>query len=397
MLTLFQLVYRLLTLLLCGIGLFLSAWIVFPAPTFFLLPLGVGAPEVSPWLLGLNGIATLLSLPKLSPLWLRRFALSCGLVGLILSALPLLQVPMTEQQAKTAMQKALGADYLESIPSYWQAQMRPQPFVLTDTFRGIPSSKVRHTSGIRFAAPDGVPLSLEVYRPPQVGKYPALIVIYGGAWQNGSPTQHAKFNDYMAARGYTVVAIDYRHAPRYRFPTQVEDVQTALAFIHQHATEYEVDWQRIALVGRSAGAHLAMLAAYQTKIPILAVVDYYGPVDLTAGYSDPPHPDPINTRAVLEAFIGGSPQELPISYQNASPINYVRKSLPPTLLIYGGRDHIVQAKFGQSLYDRLRTVGNTAVFLEIPWAEHEFDAIFNGISNQLALYYTERFLGWALK
>ena len=65
--------------------------------------------------------------------------------------------------------------------------------------------------------------------------------------------------------------------------------------------------------------------------------------------------------------------------------------------MYGGRDNIVQAKFGRTLRDRLRTVGSRAIFLEIPWAEHAFDAVFNGVSSQLALYYTERFLAWALQ
>lgn len=374
----------------------MSAWIVIPAPTLFLLPLGVGAPEVSPWLVGLNAIATLFSL-KVRRSWLSCVALALGIVGLILSLLPLSQLPATNQQAATAIVQALGDDYLAKIPKPVQLQMRSQPFVLADAFRGIPTPQVRYTSGILFAAPDGVPLTLDVYRPPQVGKYPAIVVIYGGAWQRGSPSENSDFNRYMAARGYVVWAIDYRHAPRYRFPTQIEDVKTALTFIEQHATHYETDLEHIALLGRSAGAHLAMLAAYRPNAPrIRAVVDYYGPVDLTEGYNDLPHPDPINIRAVLKAFLGGSPDELPQLYRQASPISYVTPSLPPSLLVYGGRDHIVQTKFGRILSERLRAVGSRAIFLEIPWAEHAFDAVFNGVSNQLALYYTERFLAWAL-
>lgn len=126
------------------------------------------------------------------------------------------------------------------------------------------------------------------------------------------------------------------------------------------------------------------------------MVNYYGPVNLPGGYKTPPNPDPINTRAVLKAFLGGSLKELPNQYEIASPINYLTHPLPPTLLIYGSRDHLVEARFGRQMYERLHDSGNTAVFLEIPWAEHAFDAVFNGVSNQLALYYTERFLAWAL-
>jgi acetyl esterase/lipase len=140
-----------------------------------------------------------------------------------------------------------------------------------------------------------------------------------------------------------------------------------------------------------------MLTAYDSSVlPVRAVVNYYGPNDLIRGYNDPPFPDAIDVRAVLRAFLGGTPDELKELYRRASPINYVKPNLPPSLLVYAGRDHIVQAKFGRSLYERLRATGDHAILLEIPWAEHAFDAVFNGPSNQLALYYTERFLAHAL-
>lgn len=390
--------YSLIAISLSSIGLFLSLWIVVPAPLYALLPLGVGAPEVSPWLLAGNAIALLLSLPHLSRKPIARVTLGLSLVGLLLSAMPLAQLPAADQRFNTAMETALGKNYLARLPQDVSTQLRSQPFTLVDAFRGIPTAPVRYTPGIQFATPQGVPLSLNIYRPPQVGKYPTVIVIYGGAWQRGSPSQDGEFSRYLAARGYTIIAIAYRHAPEHRFPAQLEDVQTALQFIRQQAATYEVDLERVALLGRSAGAHLAMLAAYQpSPLAIQAVVNYYGPVDLTVGYFDPPHPDPIDTRAILRSFLGGTPQDYPDLYRLASPITYVTRPLPPTLLIYGGRDHLVQAKFGRRLSDRLQATGTTAVFLEIPWAEHAFDAVFNGVSNQLALYYTERFLAWALR
>ena len=384
--------------LLSAAGLFLSLWILVPAPNLFLLPLGVGAPEVSPWLVGLNAIALLLALLGIQKGWLYQVALGCSLVSLIISSLPLLQLPAASTRFAAEMQAGLGADYLEKIPEVAQDHMRPQPFELLDAFRGISSGDVRLSQGIPFAAPDGVTLKLNVYRPQTAGKNPTIVVIYGGAWREGSPNHDESFSRYMAAQGYTVVAIDYRHAPHYRFPAQVEDVQTALTYIQQHADELEVEVGRVALMGRSAGAHLAMLAAYQpTILPIRAVVDYYGPVDLIRGYNDPPIPDPIDTQTVLKDFLGGTPDALTDAYRKASPINYIQPSLPPSLLIYAGRDHLVQAKFGRALFEELRATGNRAVWLEIPWAEHAFDAVFNGVSNQLALYYTERFLAWAMR
>jgi acetyl esterase/lipase len=388
------------------VSFFLSLWIVIPAPIDPLLILGVGAPEISPWLIIFNfiplGIATfqVLISAKLGlyySLW-QRLTLGISLVGLILSCLPLLQLPATQQKMAAAMVEGLGADYLANIPNEVRQNMRGHPFVFADALRGINTGEVRYTPNIQFATPDGVALSMDVYRPPKVGNYPAIVILYGGAWQYGNPKANADFSRYMAARGYTIFAIDYRHAPRYRFPAQLEDVRAALNFIRQSAAKYEAQADRMAILGRSAGGHLAMLAAYEPDaLPIRAVVSYYGPFNLTEGYKDPPNPDPLNVRALLSAFLGGTPEQLPETYIKASPASYVRQSLPPTLLIHGSRDHIVEVRFARDMYKRLRAVGNNGVLLEIPWAEHAFDAIFNGPSNQLALYYTERFLAWALK
>ena len=379
------------------VGLFLSLWVVVPAPTAFLLPLGVGAPEVSPWLIIINAITLLLAV-SIRKTWLYKLILGGSLLSLSLSLLPLIQLPIANTQFANEMATVLGTDYLSEIPQAVRAQMRPQPFVLADVFRGIPLKKVRIKRNILFASPDGIALKLNSYRPLATGKYPALVIIYGGAWKQGTPSNHETFSRYMAAQGYSVVAIDYRHAPQYRFPDQLQDIRAALQYIQHHAEALEIDSQRMALMGRSAGAHLALLAAYgQDSIRFQAVVNYYGPTDLAKAYYAPPFPDPINTRAVLEDFLGGTPEELPEMYQQASPINYINPDLPPSLLIYAGRDHLVEAKYGNQLEKQLRAVGNRAVLLTIPWAEHAFDAVFSGVSNQLALYYTERFLAWALQ
>ncbi|MBE9095411.1 alpha/beta hydrolase [Tychonema sp. LEGE 07203] len=391
-------VSRFIPRLLSAIGLFFSLWVILPAPTLFLYPLAVGSPEISPWLVGINTIALLLNLLGRPNGKAYIILLICNLCALILSLLPLMQFPAASAAIATQMQAVLGRNYLATVPDADRAQMRSQPFILADSFRGIAMRDVRSDRAIVFANPDGVSLKLNLYRPMQIGKYPAIITIYGGAWQKGNPDYNEEFSRYMAARGYCVVAIDYRHAPKYQFPAQLEDVQAALSYIKNHAADWSIDLDRIALMGRSAGAHLAMLTAYGSSVlPVRAVVNYYGPNDLIRGYNDPPFPDAINVRAVLRAFLGGTPEQLKELYRRASPINYIKPNLPPSLLVYAGRDHIVQAKFGRSLYERLRATGDRAILLEIPWAEHAFDTIFNGPSNQLALYCTERFLAWALK
>ena len=94
----------------------------------------------------------------------------------------------------------------------------------------------------------------------------------------------------------------------FAFPRSSE---AALSYIKTHADEWFIDIDRIALMGRSAGARLASLYAYRsTTVPVRAVVNYYGPNDLLRGYYDPPFPDPLNVRAILRAFLGGTPDQL---------------------------------------------------------------------------------------
>jgi acetyl esterase/lipase len=260
---------------------------------------------------------------------------------------------------------------------------------------GVPLGEAKITRGIPIAAPDGVPLTMNVYQPVARGHYPILVQIYGGAWMRGTPDSFKNFAQWLASRGFVVFAIDYRHAPAAHWPAQLDDTRLMLAWIRDHAIDYDGDTARVAYMGRSAGAHLATIAAWSDVPPPLppkAIVSYYGPVNLTESYKHPPVPDPIKVRETDEALIGGTLDQFPAAFADASPITHVAKATVPTLLIYGRRDHIVQPAAGHLIRDGLNAAGVKTVYLEIPWADHGFDEVFQGPSNQLALYYTERFL-----
>lgn len=375
-----------------------SIWIVAPAPNRALLPLGVGAPEVSAWLLV---VAALLGAAALFDVRSRRGALvaltlSCLCAGL--GAVPLVRAAIAIPRLDRAMRAALGEKFLQEIDPDLRAGMRPRPIVAADLFRGFDSGGSGPTTSILFVSTGGTALRMDVYAPVSPGPHPAIVQIYGGAWQRGDPGENAPFARYFAERGYVVFAIDYRHAPRWRWTAQIDDVRTAVRWVRQHGAEHGADVSRLALLGRSAGGHLALLAAYMPGAePVSAVVSFYGPTDLIGGYREPPRPDPIDVRSVLRAFTGGTPDEEADAYRDASPLTYATHPLPPTLLIYGGRDHVVPAHFGAALCERLQATGTRSVLLELPWAEHAFDAVAFGPGAQLALYHCERFLAWALR
>jgi acetyl esterase/lipase len=390
-----------ITLVLTMIGLSINIWSVIPAPTMTLLPLSVAAPELSIWLLCFSsiGLASHGILTDRQGKVLKWVGIGLSIINIIISASPLMQLSGTIDAANTAMTSAFGEGYLQQLSPELKETFRSQPYSLSTALQGIDlAPPIRIQRKIEFAAPAGVPLTLNLYQPPVPGKYPTVIQIYGGAWRFGTPDSNEQFSRYLAARGYVVIAIDYRHAPKYHFPAQLIDIRTALDYVKKHALKWEVDPGHIALIGRSAGGHLAQLTAYRSDaLPFKAVVSYYAPVDLTTGYKDPPVPDPIDSRQVLRDFIGGTPTEFPNLYDRASPYRAIDRAYIPSLLIYGGKDHIVEARYGKKLADKLQSFGTPTVYIEIPWANHAFDAIFNGTSNQVALYYTERFLARALR
>jgi acetyl esterase/lipase len=391
---------------------FISLWIVLPPLHAGLLAFAVGAPELSPWLLVASVAVGALAFPAADVNIAARAAFGLAAVSAVLCASPLVRAPLLLRAFDRSMEQRLGIDYERLIPADARRSLRPHAIAAADFVRGVGGGTARVQRGVEFARPGGVALTLDVYEPPSgsaagvgagpgssrvEGLHPILLQLYGGAWQRGSPEDNASFASYFASKGYLVVAVDYRHAPEFRWPAQIQDVRAALGWVIAHAGEYNGDRRRIAMIGRSAGAQLALVAAYQAGMPLVrAVVSYYGPVDLAEGWRVPPRPDPLDIRKILETYLGGTPDNVPVAYHDASPVTYVGRRAPPTLLVYGARDHIVEARFGRELDERLRRAGAPSVLLEIPWAEHAFDVLPNGLSGQISLFYTERFLAWAM-
>ena len=354
--------------------LFTCVWIIVPAPAGYLFPLSVGAPEASPLLLLVGVLLSAVSAPYARRRDLARLAFVLSATSTVIATVPVVQVPFVLQR----FDRAIALTSVEPPP--------------------LQDGDVRITRGVPFSKADGVPLSLDVYQPPSGSRFPIVMQIYGGSWQRGSPTSQEWFARHFARRGYLVVAIDYRHAPDWIWPEQIVDVRTALYWISEKSGTFGGDPSRIVLVGRSAGAQLAMRLAYQEgPASIRGVVNYYGPVDLTHGWRYPPQPDPAGVRAILETFIGGTPDRKPEHYRHASPITWVSKTVAPTLSIYGARDHIVHARYGRMLDSALRKVGATSVLLEIPWSEHSFDAVPYGLGRRISLHYAEQFIAWAVQ
>ncbi|WP_207424756.1 alpha/beta hydrolase [Desertivirga brevis] len=362
-------------LLLLVILFLLSLLSIFPAPTYHLWLTAILVTEYP--LLFIFPCLVLL----LSGRWSAKYQISGTIVGvlaLLLLASPLLKAYITA--------KTLVSELHNNQPP------EISPFNLSTLIRRSNTKEVSYKE-FTYSKTDDKTLSLKFFSSLEKGIRPCVVVIHGGSWKSGDNNQLPELNSYLASEGYHVAAINYHLAPKYKSPIPVNDVKEALKFLKEHSTGLAIDTSRFVLLGRSAGAQIALLAAYTIKDPgIKAVVDFYGPADMVWGYSLPANPLVLNSRKVMEDYLGGTFQQVPALYQKSSPILFVNERSVPTLIIHGKNDVLVAYEHSQRLYKKLQENNIQTYFLSLPWATHGFDFNINGPGGQLSTYAVTSFL-----
>jgi acetyl esterase/lipase len=236
-------------------------------------------------------------------------------------------------------------------------------------------------------------LTLDFYSSEIKGNKPCVIVVHGGSWAGGDSRQLPELNSVLAKAGYRVASINYRLAPEYTYPAPVEDVKTALTYLRSNAESLSIDTNNFVLLGRSAGGQIVMSAAYVINDPsIKGVISFYGPADMVWGYANPTNPLVLNSRKVMEDYLGGTYSQVPQQYVNSSPTETAKSFSPATLLIYGENDPLVSHLHGHRLKKKLDSVSVKHFDVYLPWATHGFDWTLNGPAGQISTWAVKRFL-----
>jgi len=244
---------------------------------------------------------------------------------------------------------------------------------------GVDEPAGRTERDITYAVVGGVSLALDVYYPA-VSNAPAPLAVYihGGGWTGGDKGGGAGLldRDELLARGYVVASINYRLAPAYRWPAQVEDCKAAIRFLRANAARFGVDPQRVGIWGGSAGGHLvAMLGvadagagfddsggSYEQSSRVLAVADLFGPADLSQpGFA---------ASSAVQALLGPNPS--PEALSSASPVTYVSPDDPPFLILHGDKDTTVPLSQSEILRDRLDAADVPVTLVVVRNAGHGF-------------------------
>lgn len=245
-----------------------------------------------------------------------------------------------------------------------------------------------------YAHVGGEPLRYDLWRVKgATGPVPAVVVVHGGGWVNGDPSQAFGNARHFAGRGIATVSISYRLAPAHRFPAPLDDVRRGLRHVRTHAAELGVDADRLALLGLSAGAHLAALAHVARALPglepnlpqelrdvsedVRAVILHYGPYDLGRRTVGAEGWDPIG------ALLGPRVED-PAWVRLASPRWHATHARAPVLLIHGTADTVVSYHESERMHGALVEAGRSSELLLLEDTPHAFQMEWKGDANRRA-------------
>ncbi|MFC4252768.1 alpha/beta hydrolase [Sinimarinibacterium flocculans] len=244
---------------------------------------------------------------------------------------------------------------------------------------------------IRFTPDDWPqPLLADLYRPDGPGPHPSVLLIHGGAWKRGDREQVEGLAERIAERGYLVVNTTYRLVPAYIYPAQLQDIQQALRWMRTDGRHHGIDPQRIGAFGYSAGGHLAALAGHVANDPRLgdpqtrvqAIVAGGTPADLTL----------YEGGKLVPAFLGGSREQIPERFREASPAFHVDAADPPVFIYQATLDYLVPLAQAERYKSALDEAGVVNELFLIRGHGHISGFFADGAAVEAALAFLDRHL-----
>jgi acetyl esterase/lipase len=251
----------------------------------------------------------------------------------------------------------------------------PQP-TSTPSPTSVPFQMYGETlTDVTYCTIDNTSLKMDLYFPNTGGPWPSVVYVHGGGWMHGDKAEAVGLARGMTLQGYLVASINYRLYPAAKFPAMIHDVKCAIRSLRANAGQYNLDSNRIAALGISAGGHLVGLLGTSDHSAGLEVGEYLdqssrvqavvamAPVtDLTRSFP--------NADIELMRQVGFGEDNI----VQASPITHVTEDDPPFLLIHGDQDEVVPVEQSQLMYDRLVQANVHAQLLIVRNARHSMNA-----------------------
>lgn len=235
--------------------------------------------------------------------------------------------------------------------------------------------------------PPGWPEAMhaDLYLPQGMGPFPGIVAVHGGGWDGRDRSDMDSISRKLARRGYIVANIDYRLAPKFLHPAQLEDTREAVKWLRTQGARLNLDAARIGGWGYSAGAHLIALAATDISDPaarLQAVVAGGIPSDL-------PH---YPMSPIITPFIGATYAQAPNVWIQASPARRVTAQTPPMFLYHGTWDRLVYVEDAETMKAALDRAGVPAELYLVRGSGHITTFLFGFGAEAAGMDFLDRVL-----
>lgn len=257
------------------------------------------------------------------------------------------------------------------------------------------SDKIIYKENIVYKRPNLTKLKLDVYLPKAKDRrktFPAVLLIHGGGWLVGSKDNMRVMAQHLALHGYAGISVSYRLGLEASYPAAVNDIKDAIVWLRKHAKKYNLNPDKIAVLGSSAGAQLATLVGVTPNSPIYrtkkrlsnevqAIVNIDGIVSFI-------HPEAKSEtkgkgkKSMAGIWLNGEKEENFKNWKEASPLEYVNENTPPTLFInssqarfHAGRDDMVSILNRYKIYNEIHTIPDSphSFWLVHPWFNYTLE------------------------
>lgn len=243
-------------------------------------------------------------------------------------------------------------------------------------------------NNITYCKAGDVELKLDLAKPDGDGPFPAIVFIHGGGWSGGNRQAYSNQIKVAARRGYVAITVSYRLTQpdesgkaQNPWPAQINDTKCAVRWLRANADKYHVDPNRIGVTGGSAGGHLSLMVGladesaklegdggYQDQSSrVQAVVNVFGPTEMKSEYRANDF-----VAKLVKTLLGGTPDEVPDRYENASPMTYISSDDPPVLTLQGTKDPLVPDSQARLLDERMKAKGADHELMIFEGAGHGF-------------------------
>jgi len=309
-------------------------------------------------------------------------------VALLIFIIALCVVPIAKQQRRPPPDDATAREQAALPPGYTvfsvdtaeRGLLKKYPFVKRLSSE-LPRD-VKARPGLVYARYGSREMHLDLFQPKHGRRFPAVILVHGGAWITGNHTMENPFAMEMAKRGFVAATIEYRLSNEAKYPAAIHDLKASIRWLRANATRLDIDPNRIAAVGASAGGHLVALLGATNGLPkfegdggnpgtssiVQSVVDIDGPATfIDPGNIEKEKKGPYDTNTRL---IGGTYAEKPEVWREASPITHVYRQSAPVLFINSSGDRPFQQR--EEMSAKLKALGIASEIIVIPDSPHPF-------------------------